>query len=161
MVETSDKTSPSPEKHFVDYNEAGSIMYIQQPKGLPSACWGGLMSTRAQFLRAEGVIIDGRMRDIREHDELNFPVSRQLDHFTRLVSPLLLSDFAGLCSGPLDTRLQRLHASFPNQRSTAIQRRSLGSSWRSSRRGYRWRCSYSHVIGRSGRFFVSGACRGR
>ena len=67
MVEMSDKTSPTPDQHFVDYNQDGSIMYIQQPKGLPSACWGGLMSTRAKYLGAQGVIVDGRIRDVSEH----------------------------------------------------------------------------------------------
>lgn len=75
MVEMSDTTSPKPPKHFVDCNEAGKIMYIQQPKGLYSACWGGLMSTRAKFLGAGGVVVDGRIRDVREHIEKEFPVS--------------------------------------------------------------------------------------
>ncbi|KAL2113916.1 hypothetical protein VUR80DRAFT_1769 [Thermomyces stellatus] len=74
MVETSDKTAPTPEQHFVDYNQSGSIMYIQQPKDLPSACWGGLMSTRAKYLGAQGVVVDGRVRDVSEHNEMGFPV---------------------------------------------------------------------------------------
>ncbi|RMJ16483.1 hypothetical protein CDV36_003864 [Fusarium kuroshium] len=74
MVESSDESAPSLDKHFVDHNEDGGVMYIQQPKGLPSACWGGLMSTRAKFLGAKGVVIDGRMRDINEHKEMKFPV---------------------------------------------------------------------------------------
>ncbi|KAJ9150255.1 Trichothecene 3-o-acetyltransferase [Pleurostoma richardsiae] len=74
MVELSDNFSPSPEKHFADYNENGSIMYIQQPKGLPSACWGGLMSTRAKFLGAEATVVDGRIRDVGEHIEMGYPV---------------------------------------------------------------------------------------
>ncbi|KAF4996925.1 hypothetical protein FDECE_12248 [Fusarium decemcellulare] len=74
MVESSDKSAPALEKHFVDHNEDGGVMYIQQPKGLPSACWGGLMSTRAQYLGAKAVVIDGRMRDINEHKEMKFPV---------------------------------------------------------------------------------------
>lgn len=76
MVEASDKASPELEKHFVDHNEEGHVMYIQQPKGLPSACWGGLMSTRAKYLGAEAVVIDGRMRDVNEHREFGFPVSQ-------------------------------------------------------------------------------------
>ncbi|KAJ5792906.1 ribonuclease E inhibitor RraA/Dimethylmenaquinone methyltransferase [Penicillium pulvis] len=55
-------------------NKEGHIMYIQQPKGLPSACWGGLMSTRAQKLGSLGVIVDGRMRDAQEHRDMGFPV---------------------------------------------------------------------------------------
>ncbi|EXJ71981.1 uncharacterized protein A1O5_04483 [Cladophialophora psammophila CBS 110553] len=74
MVEMSDRHAPSPPRHFADCNEPGKIMYIQQPKGLYSACWGGLMSTRAKHMGAEGVIIDGRMRDVREHREMGFPV---------------------------------------------------------------------------------------
>ncbi|KAJ5760784.1 ribonuclease E inhibitor RraA/Dimethylmenaquinone methyltransferase [Penicillium odoratum] len=42
-------------------------MYIQQPKDLPSACWGGLISTRAQKLGNPGILINGRMRDVQEH----------------------------------------------------------------------------------------------
>lgn len=76
MVETSDKSAPKLEKHFVDHNVEGGVMFIQQPKGLPSACWGGLMSTRAQYLGAEGVVIDGRMRDINEHKQFKFPASQ-------------------------------------------------------------------------------------
>ena len=75
MIEMSDQNAPSTPKHFADCNERGKIMYIQQPKGLYSACWGGLMSTRAKHLGAEAVIIDGRMRDIREHQNLGFSVS--------------------------------------------------------------------------------------
>jgi regulator of RNase E activity RraA len=75
MVVASDKVSPISETHFADSNECGKIMYIQQPKGLHSACWGGLMSTRASVLGAGGVVIDGKFRDIGEHRELRFPVS--------------------------------------------------------------------------------------
>lgn len=50
-------------------------MYIQQPKGMYSACWGGLMSTRAQKLGSLGTMIDGRMRDTAEHVEMGYPVS--------------------------------------------------------------------------------------
>ncbi|RAL10932.1 RraA family protein [Aspergillus homomorphus CBS 101889] len=37
---------------------------------LVSACWGGLMSTRAQKLGAAGVVIDSRFRDVAEHQSL-------------------------------------------------------------------------------------------
>ncbi|KAI1840478.1 hypothetical protein JX265_000536 [Neoarthrinium moseri] len=75
MVAMSDTSAPKLDKHFVDHNEDGSVMYIQQPKDVPSACWGGLMSTRAKWLGAQGVVIDGRMRDISEHREMEFPAS--------------------------------------------------------------------------------------
>jgi regulator of RNase E activity RraA len=72
MVPAADKTSPTPPKHFADAIPDGSVVFISQPKGLISACWGGLMSTRAQKSGASGVIIDGRFRDINEHRDLNF-----------------------------------------------------------------------------------------
>ncbi|KAJ5541367.1 ribonuclease E inhibitor RraA/Dimethylmenaquinone methyltransferase [Penicillium frequentans] len=73
MVEMN-SPGPTPPLHFADANKEGHIMYIQQPKGLPSACWGGLMSTRAQKLGSLGVIVDGRMRDAQEHRDMGFPV---------------------------------------------------------------------------------------
>lgn len=74
MVEMSDKTSPTPDRHFADSNEEGGVMYIKQPPGLYSACWGGLMSTRAKYLGAQAVVVDGRIRDVEEHREMGFPV---------------------------------------------------------------------------------------
>lgn len=76
MVDAKDKTSPTPPIHFADGIPDGSVVFISQPKGLYAACWGGLMSTRAQRLGAQGVIIDGNFRDVNEHRDLKFPVSR-------------------------------------------------------------------------------------
>jgi regulator of RNase E activity RraA len=70
MVPASDKTSPTPVQHFADAIPSGSIVFVSQPDGFISACWGGLMSTRAQKAGAAGVIIDGRFRDIHEHRDL-------------------------------------------------------------------------------------------
>ncbi|KAF4124317.1 Demethylmenaquinone methyltransferase [Geosmithia morbida] len=74
MVPASDTASPKPAEHFADCNEAGKVMYIQQPREMYSACWGGLMSTRAKYLGAAGVVVDGRVRDVGEHQEMGFPV---------------------------------------------------------------------------------------
>lgn len=41
---------------------------------LKNACWGGLMTARAQHLGVKGAVIDGRCRDLAEHREANFPV---------------------------------------------------------------------------------------
>ncbi|KAK9327681.1 ribonuclease E inhibitor RraA/Dimethylmenaquinone methyltransferase [Lipomyces starkeyi] len=70
MVDASDKASPSLSKHFV----TGKIMFISQPPGTYSACWGGLMTTRARFLGAQVVIVDGRFRDRLEQREMGFAV---------------------------------------------------------------------------------------
>jgi hypothetical protein len=45
---------------------------------MPNACYGGLMSTRAQHSGAVGTVIDGRLRDLQEHRDLDFPVSPRL-----------------------------------------------------------------------------------
>lgn len=41
-----------------------------------NACYGGLMSTRAKHSGAVGTVIDGRLRDLQEHRDLDYPVSR-------------------------------------------------------------------------------------
>ncbi|PWY74511.1 RraA-like protein [Aspergillus sclerotioniger CBS 115572] len=70
MVHAADKAPPTPKVHFADAIPQNSVVFVSQPKGLISACWGGLMSTRAQKRGAAGVIIDGKFRDINEHREL-------------------------------------------------------------------------------------------
>lgn len=74
MVAASDTSAPKPDKHFADGIEKGSVVFISQPKGLYSACWGGLMSSRAKHLGALGVVIDGNFRDVNEHRGMEFPV---------------------------------------------------------------------------------------
>lgn len=74
MVEANDKSAPNPPIHFADGIPKDSVVFISQPKGLYSACWGGLMSTRAKYLGAQGVVIDGNFRDVNEHRDLGFPV---------------------------------------------------------------------------------------
>jgi len=70
MVPASDKTFPTPPTHFADAIPKDAVVFISQPKGLISSCWGELISACAQRLGAAGVVIDGRFRDIAEHCEL-------------------------------------------------------------------------------------------
>jgi len=49
-------------------------VYIATGASLRYALWGGLMSTRAQHLKAAGAIVDGYLRDSREIESLNFNV---------------------------------------------------------------------------------------
>lgn len=49
-------------------------MFISAPNKMINACYGGLMSTRAQVSGAVGTIIDGRLRDLQEHRDLEYPV---------------------------------------------------------------------------------------
>ncbi|KAF2160904.1 hypothetical protein M409DRAFT_70191 [Zasmidium cellare ATCC 36951] len=74
MVDAADKSSPTPSSHFVDNIPDGSVVMISQPRSLFTACWGGLMATRAQKLGAKGIVIDGNFRDINEHRELGMPM---------------------------------------------------------------------------------------
>jgi len=84
MVDARDTSSPNPPKHFADSAEPDKIMYIQQPKDMYSACFGGLMATRLTKIGAAGVVIDGRFRDVREIQELGFPVSLLVHIFISL-----------------------------------------------------------------------------
>ena len=75
MVLQSDATAPTPTSHFVDTIPKDSVIYTSQPKGTFNSVWGGLMSTTAQVLGAQGIVADGYFRDINEHRDLNFPVN--------------------------------------------------------------------------------------
>lgn len=80
MVDANDKSSPTPSSHFVDSIPEDSVVFISQPRHFFTACWGGLMATRARKLGAKGIVIDGNFRDINEHRELEMPVcTAQLD----------------------------------------------------------------------------------
>lgn len=74
LVDATNTSAPKPAGHFADSIEKDSVVFISQPQGYYSACWGGLMSTRAKYLGAKGVVIDGCFRDINEQREMGFPV---------------------------------------------------------------------------------------
>lgn len=57
----------------LDDLKAGEI-YIATGASLRYALWGGLMSTRAQHLKAAGAILDGYVRDADEIERLGFNV---------------------------------------------------------------------------------------
>lgn len=48
----------------MDSVRPGTILFLSQPPDLYNACFGGIMATRTQKLGVEGVVIDGRIRDI-------------------------------------------------------------------------------------------------
>lgn len=60
--------------HHVDVAPKDCIIVIKAPLSTPNAVWGGLMSQRASHLGCAGVVAEGRIRDLREHWELSFPV---------------------------------------------------------------------------------------
>lgn len=118
---------PTPPIHFADANKPGHIMFIQQPKKLPCACWGGLMSTRAQKLGSLGTIIDGRMRDTQEHVDMKYPVCDVL--LTPLVSVLKVEPMfkTGLCAQHSHSRVSWIYPCVCDQCPTSVQTGSLDS----------------------------------
>ncbi|KAI8330048.1 RraA-like protein [Chlamydoabsidia padenii] len=74
MVEKENKTAPSLSQHFVDLATENSVIVVSSPPDVKNACWGGLMSAGAQSRNVQGVVIDGRVRDLAEHRNMGFPV---------------------------------------------------------------------------------------
>lgn len=80
------KSDPRPaiKESYIDQIPAGSILVIGLPESLQTTCapymkvnnalYGGLMSTRAKYREANGSVILGRIRDLDEHNDLNYPV---------------------------------------------------------------------------------------
>ncbi|CEP23061.1 unnamed protein product [Cyberlindnera jadinii] len=80
------KSDPRPEvkDKYIDILPKDSIVVIALSKELQSAhapyvklnnaVYGGLMSTRAQYLGAKGSVIFARIRDVDEHRDLGYPV---------------------------------------------------------------------------------------
>ncbi|AAS51936.1 ADR016Cp [Eremothecium gossypii ATCC 10895] len=72
------------EVNYIDSLPRGVVLVIGLPleQQLPTAphvivsqaLYGGLMSTRAQYLGSRGTIVFGRVRDVDEHRQLNYPV---------------------------------------------------------------------------------------
>ncbi|KAK4500184.1 hypothetical protein PRZ48_008370 [Zasmidium cellare] len=74
MVLKSETNAPKVQGNYIDKVPKGSVVFMSQPTPHVNACYGGLMSMRAQYLGAEGTIVDGRVRDLQEHRDLKFPV---------------------------------------------------------------------------------------
>ncbi|KAI9003218.1 ribonuclease E inhibitor RraA/Dimethylmenaquinone methyltransferase [Gaertneriomyces semiglobifer] len=76
FVPATDTVSPRlpPNTHHVDCAPEGSVIVLKTPLTTPNAVWGGLMSARATALKSAGVVVEGNVRDLREHWDLDFPV---------------------------------------------------------------------------------------
>lgn len=69
---------------YIDTAPTGSVIVIATSPGLQTvtapftrisnALYGGLMSTRAQYLGAKGTVVLGKIRDVKEHNALGYPV---------------------------------------------------------------------------------------
>lgn len=85
-VEYAPKDDPRPAVAggYIDTAPRGSVVFIatavdsQIPVApfttLSNALYGGLMSTRAKYLGCAGSVICGKIRDVREHNALGYPV---------------------------------------------------------------------------------------
>ncbi|EME79821.1 uncharacterized protein MYCFIDRAFT_212317 [Pseudocercospora fijiensis CIRAD86] len=73
-VRKTDDNEPKPQGHYLDSVPQGAVVFISAPPKMINACYGGLMSTRAQYAGVAGTVIDGRLRDLQEHRDLEFPV---------------------------------------------------------------------------------------
>ncbi|KAG5421287.1 hypothetical protein I9W82_000377 [Candida metapsilosis] len=80
------KSDPRPavKQSYIDQVPEDAIIVIGLPLELQlttapyhrvtNALYGGLMSTRAQYRKANGSVVLGRIRDLDEHNELKYPV---------------------------------------------------------------------------------------
>lgn len=59
---------------YADYAENGTIVVISQPAGQSCAVVGGIMAARMKHLGAEGLVVDGRVRDIVALNETQLPI---------------------------------------------------------------------------------------
>ncbi|KAH7062696.1 ribonuclease E inhibitor RraA/Dimethylmenaquinone methyltransferase [Macrophomina phaseolina] len=69
-----DTAAPKVKGNYIDQIPKGAVVFISQPAPHINACYGGLMSLRARYLGAQGVVIDGSLRDLQEHRDLGFPL---------------------------------------------------------------------------------------
>ncbi|CAO2655811.1 Nn.00g046140.m01.CDS01 [Neocucurbitaria sp. VM-36] len=59
---------------YADYTEQGTIVVISQPAGQSCAVVGGIMAARMKHLGAQGLVVDGRVRDIVALNETQLPI---------------------------------------------------------------------------------------
>ncbi|KAJ3162349.1 hypothetical protein HDU86_004829 [Geranomyces michiganensis] len=91
FVRASDTTAPrrpASSPHHIDIAASGSVVVISTPTDTPNAVWGGLMSARANHIGCQGVVVDGRIRDVREHWDIGLPVFSSRGQSTMGAGPL-------------------------------------------------------------------------
>lgn len=58
----------------IDHIPPGAVVLIDAPRGTNNAVYGGMMSRRAKARQAAGTVVRGRVRDLKEHWDLEYPV---------------------------------------------------------------------------------------
>lgn len=59
---------------YADLTQSDTIVIISQPPGQACAVVGGIMARRMQHLGAQGIVVDGRVRDLGTLKEMDIPV---------------------------------------------------------------------------------------
>jgi regulator of RNase E activity RraA len=57
-----------------DWTEKDTIAVISQPAGQRCAVVGGIMAARVKYLGAQGLVVDGRVRDVVALNETQLPI---------------------------------------------------------------------------------------
>jgi len=63
-----------PDTPYSDLTTPSTIVVISQPAGQSCAVVGGIMAQRIKVLGAQGIVVDGRVRDLGTLRQLNIPV---------------------------------------------------------------------------------------
>lgn len=59
---------------YADWTEKDTVVVISQPAGQSCAVVGGIMAVRMKRLGAQGIVVDGRVRDIVALNETELPI---------------------------------------------------------------------------------------
>lgn len=63
-----------PGKQWSDLTVPNTVVVVQQPEGQRCAAVGGIHATAMARLRARGLVVGGRVRDVEELQKLDLPV---------------------------------------------------------------------------------------
>lgn len=61
-----EKNGFPPGKHWVDWNQPGTIAVLDQPAEQYCAVLGGIMAARMSYIGVKAVVVNGRVRDLAE-----------------------------------------------------------------------------------------------
>uniref|UniRef100_A0A093VPI8 Protein DlpA n=1 Tax=Talaromyces marneffei PM1 TaxID=1077442 RepID=A0A093VPI8_TALMA len=65
-VSDPEKNGFPPGKHWVDWNQPGTIAVLDQPAEQYCAVLGGIMAARMSYIGVKAVVVNGRVRDLAE-----------------------------------------------------------------------------------------------
>jgi regulator of RNase E activity RraA len=74
VLEDTRSSNLSDSRPYADLTESGTIVVISQPAGQSCAVVGGIMAARMQYLGAEGIVVDGRVRDLAALHQMKLPI---------------------------------------------------------------------------------------